>query len=65
MKKICINCGKEIEQGSKIYYTLDKNLLSKPCCSLKCAKSFKKNTILNLEKIIRYIKKENISERLN
>ncbi len=60
MKKTCINCGKEIEENSKIYYTLDKNLLSKPCCCLKCAKSFKRNTILNLEKIITYIKEEEI-----
>lgn len=65
MKKICIRCRKEITQGSKVYYTLDKNLLSKPCCCLKCAKSFKKDTILNLEKIISYIKKEDIVERFN
>lgn len=65
MKKICINCGQEIKQGSKIYYTLDKNLLSKSCCSLKCAKLFKKHTILNLEKIISFIKEEDIVKRYN
>lgn len=62
-KKICINCKKEIQQDSKVYYTLDRNLLSKPCCSLKCAKAFKENTILNLKKIINCIKKEEIVER--
>ena len=56
MKRICIKCKKEIKQNSKIYYTLDNNLLPKPFCSFQCAKSFKDDTILKLEKIIDYIK---------
>ncbi len=63
MKRICIKCKKEIKQNSKIYYTLDNNLLPKPFCSFQCAKSFKDDTILKLEKIIDYIKEEDIIER--
>ena len=63
MKKICIKCKKEIKQNSKIYYTLDNNLLPKPFCSFQYAKSFKDDTILKLQKIIDYIKEEDIIER--
>ena len=63
MKRICIKCKKEIKQNSKIYYTLDNNLLPKPFCSFQCDNLFKDDTILKLEKIIDYIKEEDIIER--
>lgn len=63
MSKICIKCNKEIIPNDIVYYTLDSQLLSKPCCSLKCAESFKSDTILNLEKIITIVKEEKIAKR--